>query len=491
MLVVGGGTAGLVAAHTAAGFGARVLLVERARTGGDCLWTGCVPSKALVAAAGRTAALARPAHLGVRGAVLRSPGGLPAVAGHWRAAITTIEPHDSPDALRAAGAEVLTGELTFTGPASAVVDGREVRFHHALVATGARPATPDLPGLAAAGPLTSETVWDALERLDEVPRRLVVLGGGPVGCELAQALARLGSRVTVVQSGDRLLAREDPDAADRVRAALAADGVEVRTGTRAEAVDPAAGGGGTVRLSDGARVPFDRLLVALGRVPRTAELGLDRAGVDLDARGHVRVDACLRTSNPRVWAAGDVTEHPAFTHVAGVHGSLAAANAVLGLRRTTSPVVPRVTFTSPEVAAVGVPTGAPLRPGLRAVTVEHDDLDRAVTEDDRTGFTRLVLDRRSRVVGATVVGPRAGESLAEVTLAISRGLRTRDLAAVTHPYPTWGDGVWNAAVADVRRGLARPPVAGALHALVRVRRAWRSVRPPSPPGSLPSREGSV
>ena len=245
--------------------------------------------------------------------------------------------------------------------------------------------------------------------------------------------------------------------------ALAHDGATVLTGTAVTAVE-----GAGVVLGDGRRIPADRLLVAVGRRPDTRALGLAAAGIATDARGYVTVDAQLRTTNPRVWAAGDVTGHPQLTHVAGVHGSTAAANAVLGLRRAAQvAAIPRVTFTAPEVASVGVPAGSR---GTTARTRWHDEVDRAVAEGRTGGFTRLVLDRRGRLVGATVVGPRAGETLAELTMAVRRGLRARDLAAVMHPYPTWGDGPWNAAVAQVRDQLAGPVARRATRLLAARRR---------------------
>lgn len=320
---------------------------------------------------------------------------------------------------------------------------------------------PGIPGLAEAAPLTSDTVWG----LEALPKRLVVLGGGTIGCELGQASARLGSRVTIVEAERRLLPGEDPDASSAVAAALAGDGVTVCTGVAVTAVEDA---GRVVRLADGTAVAADAVLVALGRRPDTRGLGLDAAGVGTDDRGFVVVDRCLRTTNPRIWSAGDVTGHPQFTHVAGVHGSTAASNAVLGLRRTAqTSAVPRVTYTAPEVAAVGLPAGTP---GTTTRTRQHDEVDRAVAEGRTAGFSRLVLDRRGRVVGTTVVGPRAGEVLAELTLATRRGLRARDLAGVMHPYPTWADGPWNAALADVRERLATPAARRAVRMLAGVRR---------------------
>ena len=471
LVVVGGGTAGIVAAKTAARFGARVVLAERDRTGGDCLWTGCVPSKALLAAADVAARARSGAALGVYAGPVRVD--FPAVMRHVRAAIEHIEPVDSVEALEAAGVTVVHGDAVFTGPSSVRVAQRELRFRRAVLATGAAPTVPPVPGLREARPLTSDTVWD----LDDLPRRLVVLGGGSIGCELGQAFGRLGAQVTLVEALPRLLAREDPDAAALVHAGLEQDGVQVLTGHRAIRVDaaPAAPGRITVEAGEGTRtLEFDALLVAVGRTPRTEGLGLDTARIALGERGFVQVDPRLRTTNPRVYAAGDVTPHPQFTHVAGVHGSLAATNAVLGLRRRTdTTAVPRVTYTDPEVAAVGVPTWADPAEGRapRVVTRRHDEVDRAVTEGRTDGFARLALAADGKTVaGATLVGPRAGESLAELALAVRRRLTTTALAGTMHAYPTYGDGPWNAAIATVQDRLAAPGTSAALGVLVRVRR---------------------
>ncbi len=326
LLVIGGGTAGIVAAGTAARFGARVLLVERARTGGDCLWTGCVPSKALLAAAGAAHRARTAARLGVdTGSVTVD---FAQVMAHVHETVASIAPVDSVASLQVRGVSVATAEAVLTGPGTALVGDRPVTFTQALLATGAHPTVPDLPGLDRVDHLTSDTVWD----LTELPGRLVVLGGGSIGCELGQAFARLGSQVTLVEGADRVLPQEDADAGALVHAALQDDGVHVRVGSAATSV-----AAGHVLLDDGSRVEFDRLLVAVGRTPRTAGLGLTDAGVQTTGRGTVVVDDHLRTTNPRIWAAGDLTGHPQFTHVAGVHGSLAAGNAVLGLRRRVGP----------------------------------------------------------------------------------------------------------------------------------------------------------
>jgi pyruvate/2-oxoglutarate dehydrogenase complex dihydrolipoamide dehydrogenase (E3) component len=470
LLVIGGGTAGIVGAKTAAGFGARVLLVEVERTGGDCLWTGCVPSKSLLAAAAAAAAARSAGRLGVDVGDVRVD--FARVMEHVHSAIATIAPTDSPAALRAAGVQVRTGTARLTGPDTADVDGRPVRFRQALLATGAAPAVPPIPGLDPRSVLTSENVWE----LDELPGRLAVLGGGPIGCELAQAFARLGSEVILVEGAERLLSKEDPAAAALVASALERDGVRVLLGRPVTKVAHR-DGGGELLLDDGDVIPFDRLLVAVGRRPRTSELGCAAAGVDVAPDGTVVLDAHLRSSNPRIWAAGDLTGHPQFTHTAGVHASLAASNAVLGLRRSVDPVVPRVTYTHPEVAAVGVPTSE-VPPGCTVQRWEHAHLDRAVTEAEIGGFTALVLDGKGRLLGATVVGPRAGETLAELTLAVRHGMRTSALAGTTHAYPTYNDAVWNAAVAHVRGRLAGPMPVRLTGAAVRLRRAWLDRRSP-------------
>ncbi len=456
LLVVGGGTAGIVGAKTAARFGARTLLVEQDRTGGDCLWTGCVPSKTLLAAAEHARA--------VHAATGRRPD-FAEIRERIAAAIATIEPVDSPQSIEETGATVVKGALTFRAPGVADVGGRTIRFRQALIATGGAPAGLGIPGLPAEVTVTSETIWE----LESLPARLAIIGGGPIACELGQAFARLGSAVTmIVRSG--ILAKELPEAANLVRSALEADGVRLLEHTAVDGAD--AGGAGTrLRLGSGDVVDADVVLLAAGRSPRTAGLGLDLLGVELDGKGHVVTDARMGTSNPRIWAAGDVTNNPQFTHLAGVHAGVAASNAVLGLSRRVSGTVPRVTFTSPEVAAVGLTVADP---GLkhRSRTVWHDHVDRAVTDDATAGFTRLIVDRRGKILGGTIVGPRAGESLAELALAVQHGLTTSDVAGTTHAYPTYSDGVWNAAVADVRESLAAPLMRRVTSLLVRVRRLW-------------------
>jgi pyruvate/2-oxoglutarate dehydrogenase complex dihydrolipoamide dehydrogenase (E3) component len=469
LLVIGGGSAGIVAAKTAAGFGASVLLVERERTGGDCLWTGCVPSKALLTAAHAAAQARSASRYGVDVAGVAVD--FARVMAHVRQAITAIEPVDSPDTLRATGVRVAHGEAELTGPDTAMVGEITVTFRQALLATGSAPVIPMIPGLAEATSWTSATIWS----LSAAPERLLVLGGGSIGCELGQAFARLGSAVTIVEATPRLLPREDADAARLITAALTADGVTVRTGAAVSAVGKV-GAGWCAELADGRAVAFDDVLVAVGRMPRTGGLGLPRAGVSVDGGGYVRVNRRLQTANPRIWAAGDLTGHPQYTHTAGVHGALAASNAILGLRRTTDLATsPRVTFTQPELAAVGVSAADAVgQRGLTVRTLPHEEVDRAIAAGRVAGFTRLVLDRRGRVVGATIVGPRAGESLPEAVLAARHGLRARDLASSVHAYPTYGDGVWKASIAHVQDQLHQPGMRRVVAVAVAARRRWLS-----------------
>ncbi len=473
LVVLGGGTAGLTAAVGAASQGARTALIERDRPGGDCLWRGCVPSKALLTVAERAHAVRTAGVLGVHTEPPRID--LAAAMAHVHASIATIAPHDSPARLRSEGVEVISGTGCFTGPDRIEVDGRTLRFRRAMIATGAAPVVPPIPGLRAADPLTSDTVWD----LQVLPRRLVVLGGGPIGVELGQAFGRLGSQVTVVELAAQLLPREEPAAGAVLAAALTAEGVDVRTSTEAVRVEQVADGGGGHQLvvrhaGQEHTIGFDALLVALGRRPSTAELGLEAAGVELDDRGAVVVDARLRTTNPRVYAGGDATMRLPFTHTASTHGSTVVQNALFGLRRSVDHErIPWVTFTDPEVARVGCSVAeARTRYGdrVRVRTAAHTDLDRAVASGRTGGFATLVGDPKGRLVGATVVGPRAGETIGEVVAWQSGGAKLSTIVRATHAYPTWSEDLRAASLADLQAGIARlRPVTRGLLRLRRLR----------------------
>jgi pyruvate/2-oxoglutarate dehydrogenase complex dihydrolipoamide dehydrogenase (E3) component len=466
LVVLGGGTAGLVASRTAASFGARTVLIEANRLGGDCLWTGCVPSKSLIAAADAATTARSSAPLGVSAHDVVVD--FAQVMAHVQDAMDIIAPVDSAQSLERDDIEVLNGRARFTGPNTVEVNGKTLWFRQALIATGATPALPDIPGIDAVDVLTSETLWS----LRTLPKRLVVLGGGAIGCELAQAMARLGSHVTLVHRGARILPKEDARASAVIEAALIADGVDVRTNCTVASVTSADRLTGTFTLVDDSTLLFDRALAALGRHSNTADLGLQHVGVRRDGRGNVVVDSKLRTSNPRIWAAGDVTGLPQFTHTAGVNASVAATNAILGLTRKVDTVaIPRVTFTHPEVGAVGLQSKDAVTSRHRIIFREHEHVDRAVTEAQTAGYTQLVVDKRGRVLGGTVVGPRAGETLGEISLAVKNRLTTSQIAGTTHAYPTYNDGLWNVAVADVRHRLGSGPIQIAMRALRRIRNA--------------------
>ena len=451
LVVLGGGTGGIVASLIAARAGARVALVERDRVGGDCLWTGCVPSKSLLAAADLAH---RIRHADAVGLAPAEPEiDFAAVMAHVEQAIRRIEPQDSPERLRREGVDVFEAEGCFDGPGTMTAGGRTLRFRRAIVATGSRPLLPTVDGLSAADPLTTDSVWE----LRELPERLVVLGGGPIGCELGQAFARLGSRVTLVELADRLLLKEEPRASRLIAERLRDDGVDVRLRQRAVRVEP-----GRLLIEDADEaITFDRILVATGRAPRTEGIGLELVGVRLDGRGAVIVDPRLRTTAPSVYAVGDVTALLPFTHVAAHHARVATPNALFRLRRNADSTLPWVTFTDPEVARVGLTEAdARARWGERATvtTAEYSELDRAITGGQGYGFATLVGDPRGRLVGATVAAPAAGEAIAELTARLARGEKIDAVSATVHAYPTFAEGPARAADAHVIARYARPHV---------------------------------
>ena len=438
LVVIGAGTAGLVCAAGAAGLGARVALIERHLLGGDCLNTGCVPSKALI----RAARAAHEARTGAAYGLGPDPqGALPdfaAIMTRMRRLRAEISRHDSARRFRdQLGVDVFLGEARFTGADCVEVAGRQLTFHRAALCTGARAALPDIPGLAGAEPLTNETLFT----LTALPRRLAVLGGGPVGCEMAQAFARFGSRVTLVQHGPQLLAREDSEVADLLATVFAREGIEVRLGSRvtgvriegAERVLDLNGAGGADQLR------VDAILVAAGRAPNVEGLGLDTAGIEIDRHG-VSVDDRLRTTNPRVFAAGDICSPFKFTHAADAQARILLANALFpGRQKASRLVVPWCTFTDPEVAHVGLTAAQAEARGVKAttLTVALTDVDRCVLDGESEGFARVHLRRGTdTILGATIVGRHAGEMIAELALAMTAGLGLGVIGRTIHPYPT-------------------------------------------------------
>jgi pyruvate/2-oxoglutarate dehydrogenase complex dihydrolipoamide dehydrogenase (E3) component len=444
LVVVGAGTAGLVTAAASATLGARVALVERHLMGGDCLNTGCVPSKTVIRAARVIGELREAAALGVK-----VPDGVTidfgAVMERVRRIRAEISEHDSVWRYRQEyGVDVFLGEARFTGRDTLAVEGRTLRFAKAVVASGARPAVPPIPGLDEAGFLTNETVFDLTER----PGHLAVVGGGPIGCELAQAFRRLGAEVTLLTDGAQLMPREDLDAAEIVRQALLRDGVRVvlgaasvsvaREGTRAVLRYRAGGGEEAVEA--------DQILVGTGRLPNVEGLGLEAAGVRHTRNGIV-VDDYLRTTNPRIYAAGDVCLGWKFTHAADAAARLVIRNALFrpsGRRRLSALVMPWCTYTDPEVAHVGWNEREARERGVAVDTlVRHmKDTDRAHIDGETEGFVKVhVRKGTDRIVGATIVARRAGEMISELTLAMVAGIRVGQLSGVIHPYPTHGEAI--------------------------------------------------
>jgi len=436
LIVIGGGAAGLAAADAGAAARARTLLVAEGEPGGECTFTGCVPSKTLIEAAARGASFTE------------------AVAA-VRKAVAAIAATETPAVLRQHGIEVLRGRAAFTSSREITVDGRVLRARGFVVATGSRPVVPPALGLAGIPYLTNENVFD----LTELPASLAILGGGAIGCELAQAFTRLGSKVTLIEAAPRLLPAADPAAAEVISQVFTAEGITVRTGSPVEAVTSLPNGSGILlRLHDSTEVAARRLLVAAGRTAGTAGLALDAAGIRLDESDAVAVDAALATTAGGVYAAGDVTGLMPFTHAAYAMGRIAARNALRRhrrLERFTAAGIPWAVFTDPEVAQAGLTEeqAASRVHGARVAYLPMREVDRAVTAGRTDGFIKIIAGPRrlsgslggGRVLGATIVASRAGDMIGEIALAMRTGMFTGRLAQTTHAYPTWSLAIQQAA----------------------------------------------
>lgn len=457
LVVVGAGTAGLVSAAIAAGLGARVALVERHMFGGDCLNFGCVPSKAVIRAA-RAWHDARTASRDFGGPAVAGDGDFGAAMARMRTLRAHLSDVDSVTRFAGLGVDVFIGDGAFTSADTLAVGGAALRFRRAIIATGARASRPPIPGLADTPYDTNESIFSLTAR----PERLVVIGGGPIGAELAQSFSRFGSHVTLVNADERLLSREDADAAELVARSLAADGVTLVNRARVTRVGHANGrfsvelGGGT----GDAVLSADCLLVATGRTANVEQLGLDAAGVET-AFARIRVNDRYQTSNRRIYAIGDVASALQFTHVADAQARRAVANALffgIGGGRNSDLVVPRVTYTSPEVAHVGA-TPAEAEARGEPVEVLRVDLagnDRSVLEGDDAGFLKVYLARGTdRIVGATLVAAHAGEMIGELGVAITHGLGLGKVGATIHAYPTQSEVFRRAADTWRRRRLTR------------------------------------
>ncbi|RBO52979.1 dihydrolipoamide dehydrogenase [Rhodovulum sp. BSW8] len=431
LCIIGAGSAGLSLAAGAVQMGARVVLIEGHKMGGDCLNYGCVPSKALIAAAAQAQAM-RAGGCGIAGAAPRIDHA--AVMAHVRSAIDAIAPHDSVERFEGLGVRVIRGWARFRSPRELEAGGETIRARRFVIATGSRPSIPPILGLDEVPFLTNETLFDLTER----PERLLILGGGPIGIEMAQAHARLGVPVTVIE-GRRALGREDPEAVALVLDRLRAEGAEILEGTELRRVTGQAGA--ISAQTDAGPIEGSHLLVAAGRRPALDRLNLRAAGVETDAHG-VRVDSGLRSTNRRIYAIGDAAGQGQFTHLAGYHAGVVIRPILFGLpARARTDHIPRVTYCDPELAQIG-PTEAEARAAhgaaIDVVRADYAGNDRAVASGRRQGFVKVVV-HRGRPLGATLVGAEAGELVAPWALAIASGQRMTAIAGMVAPYPTLGE----------------------------------------------------
>lgn len=439
MVVIGGGSAGLVSAYIAAAVKAKVTLIEKGAMGGDCLNAGCVPSKALIRSAKFVAQANRSERYGIRKASVEFD--FADVMERVQRVITTIEPKDSVERYTSLGVEVIEGEARITSPWSVDVGTRTLTTRSIVVAAGGRPFVPPIPGIDAIEYLTSDNLWE----LRELPARLVVLGGGPIGCELAQSFARFGSRVTQVEMLPRILIREDPEISEMVAGQLREDGVDVRVNHRATAFRVEDGTKILVADHDGeeVRVEFDALLVAVGRTANTADYGLEELGIPLTKSRTLEVDEYLRTRIPTIYGCGDVVGPYQFTHMAAHQAWYAAVNALFGsfLKRfrVDYSVVPWATFTDPEVARVGLNEEEAREQGIgyEVTTFDIEELDRAITDEEARGVVKvLTVPGKDRILGVTIVGEHAGDIIAEYVSAMKNKVGLNRILGTVHIYPT-------------------------------------------------------
>lgn len=453
LLVVGAGAAGLTAAVEGARMGARVALIESSLLGGERLHSGCVPSKTFVASGRRIQDVKDSFALGV------SVGDVSVDFQSVRKRMSDLRSllggEDSALRLLSEGVDVFPGRAVFDSPRSVTVEGRELEFTRAIIATGSVPMIPPIPGLNEVDYLTDETVFD----LEELPRSMVVLGGGAMGCELAQAFRRLGSSVTLIQDRRCLLPYGEPEASGMIRRALGADGVDLRLGVDVLSIEDD-DGELVLKCSSGDgefQVRGERLLLATGRVPRLEGLGLDEAGIEW--RDGIKVDRYLKTENQRVFCAGDICLTPCSTHGAILSAKIALKNAFLPVKRTYDPSgMTHCVYTTPEVAYVGVTLDQALAEGKKVseIKVNLKDMDRSRIDGATEGFLKVVVNRRGRILGATLVAPRAGDMISELALAMHEGIKLGDLSWVPHPYPTEA-AVFRRA-ADIWRGRTMTPL---------------------------------
>lgn len=446
LAIVGGGPAGLLTAYLAATLGAKVALIERNLLGGQCFNVGCVPSKAIIRTSRLYAEMRAAENFGAQasGINVDFQAAMERMR-HVRARISRRR--CSAQRLSSMGVDVYFGEARFAGPRTVVVDGKTLRFKKALIATGARPKLPSIPGLADAGFLTNENIFN----LTGCPRRLLVIGGGPLGCELAQALCRLGSQVTIAQNEPMFLGKEERDAAQILSDALTRDGIEIHLNTQIISVRVEGKQKCVDLVSDDTErtVTVDEILVGIGSVPNVEDMNLQAAGVKYDSEAGIPINDFLQTTNPRIYAAGDVCSEHKFPHIEAAAARIVVRNALFcGRKRLSTLAIPWCTYTDPEIAHVGLYVREARAKGIpvKTFTVLMHDVDRAISDGEEEGFVKIhVKEGTDKILGATVVASHAGEMINEISLAIGSGIGLRALARVNQPYPTQSNAIKMAA----------------------------------------------
>jgi pyruvate/2-oxoglutarate dehydrogenase complex dihydrolipoamide dehydrogenase (E3) component len=470
LVVIGAGTAGLVSAAGAAGLGGKVALIERHLMGGDCLNYGCVPSKALISVGRVAHAISTAADFGVSAGAEDARVNFSKVMERMRRLRAGISHHDSAARFTKLGVDVFLGDARFVSQDTVEVGGERLTFAKAVIASGARAAGLPVPGMQEAGYLTNETIFS----LTELPSHLLVIGSGPIGCELAQSFRRFGSRVTILTDAVELLHREDPAVGEVIAARFAAEGIEVRTQVNILRAETQGGQKTVVYLQGGVerQVTGDKILIAAGRVPNIEGLNLEAAGVKYDHHG-VTVDEHLRTSNKNIYAAGDICSGYKFTHAADAMARVVIQNALFfGRKRASDLAIPWCTFTEPEVAHVGITERDAQKQGreVSSFCVEMSGIDRAILDGETEGFAKVVTDKKTgRILGATIVGLHAGEMIGEMVLAIREKLTLASIAQTIHPYPTQAEVIKRTGDASMRSRLT-PRAQGILKWILKVRR---------------------
>lgn len=454
LIVIGAGSAGLVSAYIASVLNAKVALIEKLKMGGDCLHTGCVPSKALIRTGKILSYIKRSRDFGLKSAQVDFE--FPDVMERVQSVIQKVEPHDSSERYTQLGVDCITGSAKILSPHEVQVNGKTLTTKNIIIATGARPAVPPIPGLDQVDYLTTDTLWN----LRELPKKLVVAGGGPIGCELAQCFARLGSEVTVVEMLPDILVREDEEASRMVRQKFIAEGIDVRVNSKCKEVVMQDGKQYMLVEKDGGTdwLEFDQLLVAVGRAANARGFGLEEIGVSLGPRGTVEVDPYLRTTaHKNIYACGDVAGPFQFTHTAAHQAWYCAVNALFSpfkKFKVDYRVIPWCTFTDPEVARVGLNEKDAKEQGIpyEVVTYGLDDLDRAIADSEDKGYVKvLTVPGKDKILGVTIVGYHAGDLISEYVLAMKQGLGLNQILGTIHIYPTMAEankyaaGLWKKA----------------------------------------------